>query len=351
MRGAAAVAAGAAAAILALGVAVATRVARDAERTPPDLGAAPRAPASATGAAAHAAPGAARTATAPATAQAAEAGSPPPRPPSLAGTEPSGGLALDADGRFVPGPEAIALFEYFFAASGEEPGAVIAARIRAEIRRRLPPAAAEEAEALLARYLAYREDAASLFASDLALAEPERRFQRVRELRRAAFGAALAAALFGEEEAIVAIDLERRRVAQDPGLAPDERARRLASLDERLPPPERAARADARAVLDLRAAERSLREAGAGEAEVAAERERRFGREAAERLAALDARRAAWEARVAAYRAAREAIRAERLPPDAEAEALARLRAERFEGPERIRIEALDRLEAESAAR
>lgn len=52
------------------------------------------------------------------------------------------------------------------------------------------------------RVLAYRARAAALFATDLSHADLERRFQRIRELRRSVFGAEPAAALFREEEAV-----------------------------------------------------------------------------------------------------------------------------------------------------
>src|SRR5690606_18985313 len=146
----------------------------------------------------------------------------PPLPASLAGTEVDGDLRLE-NGRFVAGPEALALFDYFLSATGEEPDEIIRARIVAEIRRRLPPDAAREAEALLDRYLAYREAARELFTrSDLDYADVEKRFQLVRELRREQFGAELAAALFGEEEHVVAIELERRRVLARDDLDPAE---------------------------------------------------------------------------------------------------------------------------------
>jgi len=272
-------------------------------------------------------------------------------PASLAGTSVDGALRLDAAGRFAPGPEALVLFDYFLAATGEEPPERIRARIVAEIRRRLPAEAAREAEALLDRYLAYREAARERFSADASLADPERRFQLVRELRREMFGAGLAAALFGEEERVVGVDLERQRVAQRADLDPAERERRLVELEEQLPEAERAARREARAALELREAEAALRAAGAGPAEIEAERERRFGPEAARRLAALDRRRAEWEGRVAAYRAARDALRAEgRAAEDYDA-ALEALRDAHFAGPERLRIEALDRAEAASPAR
>jgi len=274
-----------------------------------------------------------------------------PLPASLDGTSVDGDLRLDAEGRFVPGPEALLLFDYFLSATGEEPDERIHARIVAEIRRRLPPAAAGDAEALLDRYLAYRAAARELFDDqELAFADVERRFQRIRELRREVFGAELATALFGEEERVAAIDVERQRVLQQEGLDPAERARRLAGLEEQLPESVREARRESMAALDLLAAEAELRERGASPAEIQAERERRFGPEAAVRLAALDQRRSAWNARVAAYRSARDALRARGLPEEEYTEALSELRSAHFAGPERLRAEALDRMEAEAPA-
>lgn len=334
MRGGRAAAAGAA---LALGVGLALAIARERQAAPvPAAGPAP--------------PPSAVT-TAPPEPTEPAAAPLPPLPASLAGTTVDGDLRLDAAGRFVPGPEALVLFDYFLSATGEEPDELIRARIVAEIRRRLPPDAAREAEALLDRYLAYREAAREMaFAGDFGHADLERRLQLVRELRRARFGAELAEALFGEEERVIAIDLERRRVLQREDLEPEERARRLAALEEELPEPVREARREALAAIELRAAEAELRAAGASEADIHAERERRFGPEAAARLAALDERRARWNERLAAYRRERDALRAQGLPDDAYTEALRALREAHFEGPERLRVEALDRIEDGTAA-
>lgn len=281
----------------------------------------------------------------PAAAVPTQAAEPGPLPPSLRGTEPSGELRVDARGRFAPDAEALALFDYFLSATGEEPDAAIRARIVAEMRRRLAPQAAQEAEALLDLYLAYRAKAAEISESD-----PWERFQQIRALRTDVFGAALAESLFGEEERIVAVDLERRRVLERSDLAPEERESRIAALDAELPPAEREARRLTLAAVDLRAAEAALRAQGAGEAEIRGERERRFGPEAADRLAALDARRAAWSDRVSAYRAERDALAARGLPPDEYAQELASLRSAHFQGPEILRIEALDRIEEEQKA-
>ena len=69
----------------------------------------------------------------------------------------------------------------------------------------------------------------------------------------------------------------------------------------------------------------------------------------AARLKELDVRRADWNARVAAYRAERDALRAAGLPPERLAEALTRLRDSRFQGADRVRIEALEGAEADQA--
>jgi lipase chaperone LimK len=174
----------------------------------------------------------------------------------------------------------------------------------------------------------------------------ERRLQRVRELRRAHFGPELARELFGEEEERWEVDLDRLRVLRDPALTEEGRTARLEALDAELPEAVRESRAAAMAALTLRRDEERLRAAGASDAEIHALREARFGPEAAGRLAALDEARAAWGSRVAAYRAEREGL--DDLEPEARAAAVAALRDRHFQGPERLRIEALDRLEADA---
>jgi hypothetical protein len=112
----------------------------------------------------------------------------PPLPASLRGTEVAGALPVDARGHLRVVPAVLELFDWFLAASGEEPIAQTRARIEAEIRVRLEPPAEGEALALLDRYLAYREAVRVLAESDASGLSLERRFQRVRELRRANFG-------------------------------------------------------------------------------------------------------------------------------------------------------------------
>ncbi len=274
---------------------------------------------------------------------AAMAGSALPR--SLRGTEVDGGLAVDAQGHFVPTPDAIALFNYFLAASGEEPVEVLRARIVAHIEATLDAPADAEAVALLDRYFTFRERLRELAASGTTPHDLERRLQWIRELRREAFGAQTAEALFAEEEQMVRVDLERRRVATDPALTEAERDARLVALDAELPAAVREARARARAPSDLYREAEALRAGGADEAEVFALREARYDTATAERLAALDAQRAEWTRRLEAYRAERDALlgEAEAWSPAEREAALDALREARFDETEARRVRALDR--------
>lgn len=263
----------------------------------------------------------------------------PPLPASLRGTDLDGGFSLDAEGRLLPTPGALRLFDYFLSASGEEPLETIEARITAEIEARLPPAAATDARELLARYLRYREALRGLDEPRVAgSGDLARRLQWVRELRREHFGAADAQALFGEEEELQRAAIDWLRVSRNLTLSDAERARQLEAIERALP--ENVRRAHDRAAAPLRALqeEEELRASGASEAEIRAMRERRFGAEAADRLAVLDRERAEWQRRLAAYRAERAVL----LGGGAGESELEALRARHFQGAELARVRALD---------
>lgn len=164
------------------------------------------------------------------------------RPASLAGARTDGRLEVDAQGRFRPSAAARLLFDHFLTASGEASPAQIRARIVAAIERRLPPAAAADAVALLDRYLAYRERARDLAAGGLKGAALAERLEAVVRLRREVLGTADAEALFADEEARDRAALERRRALTDPSLSPAERTQRLDAAAAVLPsPPPRVA--------------------------------------------------------------------------------------------------------------
>jgi len=269
----------------------------------------------------------------------------PRLPPSLRDTDVDGALVVDSAGRFVATTDALALFDYFFSARGEESSRTIIRRIRREIRERLPSGAVADAVDFLDRYLAYRAGARALAEAAPRDEDLAGRLQALHALRVATFGAATAERLFAAEEERIRSVLERRAIQTDPTLDDDSRHDRLAALEATVPAGVQAARERALAPTRLLEDERRLRATGAAPATIAALREERFGPEAAARLAELDRRRAAWERRLADYRAERAAIETNgRLSAAARRAALEQLQVERFTALERRRVEALDRL-------
>jgi len=264
---------------------------------------------------------------------------------SLQGTDVAGGLLVDADGNFVPGPESVALFEYFLSMTGEKSPEEILAAIQDEIRKRLEPPAEAQALAFLDRYMLYRERGVALGRSDAGGEDLRARFDRLRSLRREIFGEDLAARLFGDEEAQADVAIRQREVAADPNLTEEEKAARIEKLYDELPAAAREAREQAMAVLHLREDEERIRTAGGSEQDIRELRVERFGEEAADRLEDLDRERAEWDTRFQDYRGERARILADPSLSQADRQAaLQRLLESRFDENERVRARALDGL-------
>jgi len=267
-----------------------------------------------------------------------------PLPRSLRGTEVDGGFDLDADGRFLPTERALWLFDYFLSTIGELDLDGIRARVRAEARAQLPESEVEAVMALFERYLRYREQAAAA-AEDL---DPDddlmQAFEDLVALQEREFGADDATRMFGRQNALREATLRRREILGDAALDPEERAEALAAVEAELPEELRAMRARMAAPARARAEVEALRAAGADEGEVFAVRAQHFGEAAATRLASFEAERAEWEARVDAYREARDLLRSS----GGSETQVAQLRGERFQGPELLRIQALERIEEAS---
>lgn len=239
------------------------------------------------------------------------------------GGEVVGDLHVDAEGRFVASPDALRLFDAFLSAYGKEGEELIVGRIHAEIARRLPPAAAADARALLAQYLRYRdaERALPVAGTGASADDLEAELAQVRALRREVFGAVRAEALFADDERVAEVAIARRRVLDDPTLSPRDRIARLAELQERLP--ETARRADEEALQTV-----PLHPDPA-----------RTGPED-------------WERRLTVYRAERDRILANvrEAPPERKAHFLKQVRERHFQREELARVEALDRIEMRERA-
>ncbi|HEY2774010.1 MAG TPA: lipase secretion chaperone [Candidatus Binatia bacterium] len=273
---------------------------------------------------------------------------------SLAGTEVAGGLLVDASGNFVPGPEAVELFEYFLSTIGEKPVEQILADIRNEIRRRLQAPAVDQALAFLDRYMLYRDRGVALGLSDPGSDDLRARFESLRALRREIFGPELSDRLFGDAEAEAEVAIEQQEVAKDPDLSDEEKKAKIDKLYENLPPAARQAYEQSKAVETLEEDEAKIRASGGGDEDIRTLRVERFGEDGADRLETLDKERAQWNSRFDDYRSARDGILADASLSDAQKQAaIDRLQQQRFNDNERIRVKALDELrdQQQSASR
>lgn len=259
-------------------------------------------------------------------------------PRSLDGTELDGRFAFDARGDLVFDDGAQQAFDYLLTAEGELDPAELDAwatdRLRASVddeRRRAQVLAAWTA------YVSFRSEAAALLGDPAG--RPDQIEQRLLDSLDAHLGGTPFAAA------------ERRRIVH--GFA----------LHRALALPDREARAAALALLDADearrfantragrylAGQRAVEQARRSQADpdtIAALRVQHFDAiepGAAERLAALDAKRAAWTQRVSEFRTARERLQQQRVGAELDA-AIASLEASRFSPAERRRIHALDRV-------
>jgi len=216
----------------------------------------------------------------------------------------------------------------------------------AAIEARLPAVAAREAINFLDRYLTYFARTQSLGVIGFAGSDPQARLEELWRIRRETLGDRDAEVFFGDDEALARLELERERIAKDETRSPEERQRELDALEERLP--EHVEREQALAPLRLWQDEQALRAKGATPEEIRALRERRFGKEAADRLMDLDRQRAEWQDRLDAYHHERQRNLSDpRLSEGERSKALRDLMTGSFTPPERIRLQALDRIQAE----
>ncbi|NVB37109.1 hypothetical protein G6O69_04655 [Pseudenhygromyxa sp. WMMC2535] len=263
-------------------------------------------------------------------------------PRSLAGTEADGQFSFDGAGAFVFDEQARLAFDYFSTADGELSPEALDAWVSTEVRELVGDADAHaQIMAAWTAYLSFRAEAAAALEVS-ASADIE---------------AQLLASLdahFGETPFAVA---ERERIVQGFDLhaayaITDEAARAAELARLSADEAERFEQSRAGRFLAGRRAVEAARVEGASPEAVEALRVEHFDAlepGAAQRLAALDARRAEWARRVSEYRAERDALRGELVGAaapelDAAVEALER---DRFSAAERRRLHALDDIASE----
>ncbi len=253
-------------------------------------------------------------------------------PTSMAGAEIDGAVNLDGDGNVLIDLELRRLFDHVLSSAGELSIDAIRALLAERLKQLTTPRAAAQALEIFERYLRYLREAHSAGPRLEGLAL-DARLEALRELRRSVLGEPMAEAFFGMEERYQAHTLAVRDL--DPGLAPEERARREQALIEQLPAELRAPILEhQRTQADLQDAA-AIASAAVGADERYALRRERFGEAAAARMELLDRELATWQSRVQAYQQQRQQL-------GADDPALARYLREHFSEPEQRRILSLE---------
>lgn len=257
---------------------------------------------------------------------------------SLRGSDVDGSVSFDANGEVVLDLALRRLFDYHLSLIGERDLPQIRQLLADYLQGRFDP---RQTATVLGYFDRYADYLRRLGESKIGEAtDPHERLANAMSLRRRMLGDAMATAFFAEEEALAALTLKRMEIAGDATLTAPQKSEQLAELDRSA---GYTARADADTASVVAAQDRRFDRAQSSAGERAAEREALWGKEAAQRLAQLDDERARWDARVEQYLYARSRIDADRsLSPAARAQALAMLRAQRFDAAEQRRVASLE---------
>lgn len=274
----------------------------------------------------------------------------PELPPELVGLEPKGALSVDANHHLVPDENLRNLFDFHLANLDREPMDLVLNRIRATLANRLGEPARSQALALLNDYVNYR----------LALTRIDQNLPpdfdhdgfdlNALTLRQKALLAARAehftpqthAAFFGEDEQLDNYTLERLTIERNEALTEQQKAQQLAQLEHALP--EHIQRTRARATINSNLFEKTeaMRSNGATDADIFQLRAQNLGETAAANLAELDLQQQQWQSRLDHYRQEKARITNANLSPEDQRNAVSELQQRLFEGPERLRVRALD---------
>lgn len=215
-------------------------------------------------------------------------------------------------------------------------------RLAELVRLRFGEALSTRALALAERYVDYRVALGELQPpQDATDPRALRDVLQARDaLRRQYFDETEFDALFADQQALDRYTLARLEIERNPDLTPQQRQEALASAENELDPQQRAERAHSVLQHDVGAQTAAFNAAGTDDRTRYAERSARFGDDAAQRLAQLDAQDREWNTRLDAY------ARAQASQTDAQA--LAQLRDRSFTPQEQLRLDGALALRAAS---
>ena len=275
----------------------------------------------------------------------------PPLPALLEGARPDVVLRVDANGHLIPEASILTLFEFYLSALEDEPLDQVLTRIHQVLGQQLQGVALEQARDLLGRYVDYKialadvEGASPVPETGLSagmVGQLRQRLSAVEAARRQWFTSIENDAFFALERAQDDYMIGHLALAENPTLTPSQRQQAQAQLELQLPEEVRALRQRVTRDAELHERVETMRREGASTEAIHRERVQTLGEDAAAGLAALDEERARWQSRLTDYARARDAIRRSGMGDADQLAAIQALIQQRFEGPERLRVQALD---------
>jgi lipase chaperone LimK len=267
-------------------------------------------------------------------------------PQSLRGTDVPDELAEDAAGNLKLAKGVRDTFDYFLSAGGEEPDASIRSRIKAYIESHLNKKAAAQAVALLDIYIDYKNKLQLEYSKTPGqnVEDIGARMAVAKQLRAQMFTRDVYDAFFADDDAFDEFGLARFATLQDSSLSASAKAQKIAEARSRLPEALQKTMNAIEVVQTLDAVTGQWAQQGGTPQQLRAIREQLVGPEAATRLEALDKRVAEWDARVQNYLGQRDAIRNNSALSEAMKDEQIGVLQKGFTKPERVRIDALERI-------
>lgn len=257
------------------------------------------------------------------------------------------GKTLSALGAGLPYAELRRMFDYFLSGLGEQNLSAITERIDREIQTQLPATQAQAAQALLRKYLSYKEALVALDKNPAGQGQGvgaiRNRFEGMLALRSRFFTPREDEGMFGFDDAYDRDAIARLEVQQNTALSGDQKRERMTVLDAALPAAVKAEREAPRQIINLEDQVAALRAQGGTDAQVFSLRAKTFGPDAAQRLAMVDQEENAWKSRIADYQQARQRVLQTNANNTSERDAaLAQLQQARFTPAEIPRLAAYE---------
>ncbi len=272
--------------------------------------------------------------------------------PSQHDTEIDGRLQEDKNGNLVVDIGFKDLFDYFFSALGEKTPEQIAANMEQYLDSKLSPKAAEQARALLQKFMAYNRDLAEYGASDNTdvyniygrdLVDYLKAYHAyLAEARKRHFGQEYSDVFFESEENYQAYNIARLELSLA-DLPDEEKQRRIEELRSQLPEMQQEIIRNHEQVSGSINKEKAWQEESLSDDELYDRRLADYGYDAAQRMAALDERNRVWKSRLNDFFEEVDQINAADWPEGDKKELIEEIKASAFSETERMRVAVIER--------